>query len=105
MSIAAIRVIQTAEDQHVLAEARNRAEAWSYVVVRARRGRNPVALRNAIAVEPQDVSLVDSRGRWRLRPGLCGVRTSLGVEHGNQRRHADDDRCVSRGQALQEDSA
>lgn len=77
---------------------------WRHVVRGARLFGNPIALRDAVAIEPEHETLADrDRPLRRLRFG--GIRGARRVEHGNQRRQADGDWRVRRGQALQEQPA
>src|SRR5262249_33344230 len=56
------------------------------LVGRARLRRDPVALGNAVAVEPEDEPRLDRR---RGSLGGCGVRGAVGIEHGGERWQAD----------------
>jgi hypothetical protein len=58
---ARVRVVDAADDVDVVAHRRERREARRQLVVRADLARDPVALGNAVAVEPEDEPRLERR--------------------------------------------
>ena len=77
------------------------AEARREVEVRAGLARDPVALGDAIAVEPENEAALDGLLRRRLRRH----RPCRGVEHAHQRRQADLDGAAGERQPLKKSPA
>src|SRR5437870_8440099 len=76
-------IVEAADDVYVFAEGRQRGQAWSERVFGAGLRGNPVALRDAVAVKPEDEA-----GRNRRVRGVGGA---VAVEHRFERRQADAD--------------
>jgi hypothetical protein len=98
------RIIQAAEHVGVVAEAGQGAQTWCKVVVRTCPIRNPVPFRNAVAVEPEHEPALHRHGEF-ARVGLGSIGGACRIEHGNQRRQADQHRRLRQRYAFEEDSA
>src|SRR5262245_54180370 len=101
MSAPVGRVIQAAQHQNVIANARQWGQTRGHIVVRSRGRRNPVALRYSVAVEPEDKPLLN---RW-VPLGVGGVGSSIEVEHGDQRRQSDENGRLCGSHPAKESSA
>src|SRR5437773_11953342 len=96
-----IRIVDAADNVHVGAQRFERGEARRQLVAGAELRRNPVALGDPVAVEPEDETRLDGRARlWRRR-----VRGAVHVEHGSQRRQSDPNRRAGHTQAPEESSS
>jgi hypothetical protein len=89
------RIVQAADDVDVVAKAGQGGEARRQVVVCAGAVGNPVALGDAVAVEPEDEPAVGPN-----RSG--GVGRAVGVEHRHQRGEPHRDGGPGGGEPLQE---
>ena len=95
------RVVQAAEDVDVVAERRERREAGRDVEIRAGLRRDPVALRDAVAVEPEDEAALD-RLLNVLAAAPGGVRRAVRIEHAHERRQSDLNSAPGERDTLQE---
>src|SRR5688572_21425173 len=88
----------------VVAKGRQRGQARSEAEIGARGGRNPVALRNAVAVEPEDKAALDRAGHAVLR-GFGRVGRAGGIEHADQGRQSNLDRAACQRESFQKTPA
>src|SRR5437879_1388854 len=80
------RIVQSGDDVNIVLECLERRETRSEPVIRAGFRRNPVALRNTVAVEPQYESRFDGRACASAAGPLRGISGSVAVEHARERR-------------------
>ena len=96
-------VIQAAQHVHLIVQPGQWREARGHVIVSAGAVRNPITLRNPVAVEPKYKTFFDWRGFWSNRLG--GVRGAGRVKHRNQRREPDQYLRVRQRQTFQQGPA
>ena len=83
-------VVEPADHMNVVAKRRQRRQARSQAVIGAGLGRNPVALRDTVPVEPEHETVLNwrfsnfTRGGAFRRIGCAG-----GIEHRDQWRQTD----------------
>src|SRR5262245_22698225 len=95
-------VVQSTDDVNVAPEGGQRRKAGRHSIVRSGFGGNPISLRNAVAVEPQEEAGFD--GPFALASGACVGRAAR-VEHRDERRQSDADTCAHQREALQKSAA
>src|SRR5436190_2935928 len=103
MSVPAVSIVKAAKHEYVLTQTRDRRQARSNVVIGAFFRWDPITLRDAVAVEPQDVSLLRSAVQLARPLGLRGVGCSGRVKHRHKRRYAYDDTRVGSSQAAEKE--
>src|SRR5688572_31126279 len=99
-------VIEAAKHVDVVAKLRQRSEARRHAVLAPFFGRNPIPLRNAVAIKPEDEARLD--GLLGDFPGTgagCSVGRAVRVEHRDQRWQPDDDVGAGSGQPLEQSAA
>ena len=86
-SIADGGVVEAAQDVDLIPQPRQRSQARRQIVIGARLVGNPIAFRDAVAVEPEDKTPVERKRLVRRIDRGC-VSRAAGVEHREQRRQA-----------------
>ena len=94
-------IVESAEDVNIVAKLCQGRQAGRQMKIAAGLFGNPITLRDAVAVEPQDEAVFDRRGSG-IRSRVGG---SSGVEHRNQRRQTHRDCCSRRGEPPKEAAA
>src|SRR5688572_22466697 len=95
-------IVESADHVYVVAVWEKRREAWRNRVILARLGRDPITLRNAVAVEPEEESALDGL-LDHLAGGSCSgcIRCAPRVEHRDQRRQSDQNLPPGGGEPFQ----
>src|SRR5438105_4605265 len=78
------RIIQAGDDMDISSELRQRGEARRQFVIRTGRGGDPIALGNAVAVEPEEETCFRVCG-LNAAFDLSGVQRAVGIKHGLER--------------------